>query len=91
MHLSTDPGPVCDSPIASGPSESVHTSAGKRVLKRATKTRTGPKDGMCLKINFVYTHGQSAVIVIVHLSTDLGSVCDSPIVDLQSRLLEREY
>ena len=48
VHLSTDPGSVCDSPIASGPSESVHTTAGKRVLKRATKTRTGPKDGMCL-------------------------------------------
>ena len=48
VHLSTDPGSVCDSPIASGPSESVHTTAGKRGLKRATKTRTGPKNGMCL-------------------------------------------
>ena len=38
-HISTDLGSVCDSPIASGPSES---AAGKR----ATKTRTGPKDGV---------------------------------------------
>ena len=45
-NISTDPGSVCDSPIASGPSESVHTTAGKRGLKRATKTRTGPKDSM---------------------------------------------
>ena len=43
VSLSTGPGSVCDSPITSGPSES---AAGKRVL-RATKTRTGPKDGMC--------------------------------------------
>ena len=42
-HIS---GSVCDSPIARGPSESVHTTAGKRGLKRATKTRTGSKDGI---------------------------------------------
>ena len=46
-HSSTDPGSVCDSPIASGPSESVHTTAGKRVLKTSTKIGTGPTDGMC--------------------------------------------
>ena len=44
VSLSTEPGSVCDSPITSGPSES---AAGKRLL-RVTKTRTGPKDGMCL-------------------------------------------
>ena len=42
-HISTDPGSIHDSPTVSGPSESVHITAGKRVL-RATKTRTGPKD-----------------------------------------------
>ena len=85
MHLSTDPGSVCDSPIASGPSESVHTTAGKRGLKRATKTRTGPKDGMS-QFNFVNsncTQGQSAVIflqtlvlsVTLLLPVDLQSLC----------------
>ena len=36
-HISTDPGSIHDS---SGPSESVHSTAGKRA-------RTGPKDCMC--------------------------------------------
>ena len=60
MLISTDPGSVSDSPTASRPSESVHITAGKKVLKRAIKTKTskrvlratkiktGPKDGMCL-------------------------------------------
>ena len=80
-HISTDPGSVCDSPIASVPSESVHTTAGKRGLKTSTKTRTGPKDGMCLNsiLCTVITHRVKVLFIIVSLSTDPGSVCDSPI------------
>ena len=77
-HISTDPGSVCDSPIASVPSESVHTTAGKRGLKTSTKTRTGPKDLNSILCT-VLTHRVKVLFIIVSLSTDLGSVCDSPI------------
>lgn len=53
------------------PVDPVHTTIGKRVLNKFTKTRTGPKDVMCL---FVYSN-QSFVAAC----TDSGSVYYSPI------------
>ena len=51
-HISTDPGSALL--VASGPSESVHTTAGKKALKRAIKTKAGSKGGMCPQWNFVH-------------------------------------